>query len=445
MPGVTVIGALDPVLGWDGEHAYVAGDVAAGVPPPARLEGMAAAVQPFGEGGARVFRDRLGLGKLFWVRDGEGDFALAGRPEHLVRAGHAFDDIMALPRGRIVEFDGRGQVVSEATVAPAAPGPAVGASLAETGVWIRRTLDAYVAAVAAAHPGSHAYLCLSGGLDSSTVAVVARRHFPALTAVSFDLTVAGRGESEDRVAARRLAADLGIPMIQATVTVEELLSRLDLVLVAGTDWRDFNVHCGLVNAALAAAVARDSDGCDGGDGGDAPPLVLTGDLHNEFLADYHAETYKGAAYYELPRLGPAGMRAVLVQGLDTCHREAGVFGAFGLTVVQPFAACAAAYLNLPAEFLGLEDRKERLVQEIVGSQLPDYIYRRPKVRAQIGGARGGGTLAACIDNGIDGAWLRRRFATLHGLGEERALERFIRAGRYRSDIPGRREQAYGHS
>ena len=439
MPGVTVLGAFDPVFGWDGEHAYLAGDVAAGVPPPARLEGVAAAAQPFGKGGVRLFRDRLGFGKLFWVRDGEGGLALAARPERLVRAGHAFDGIMALPRGRIVELDGHGQVVSEATVAPAAPGPAIGASLAETGVWIRRALDAYVAAVAAACPGRHAYLCLSGGLDSSTVAVVARRHFPALTAVSFDLAGPGRGESEDRVAARRLAADLGIPMIEATVTVDELLSRLDLVLVAGVDWRDFNVHCGLVNAALAAAVAR------GSDGGDAPPLVLTGDLHNEFLADYHAETYTGAAYYELPRLGPAGMRAVLVQGLDTSHREAGVFGAFGLAVLQPFAACVDAYVNLPADFLGLEDRKERLVREIVGSQLPDHIYRRPKVRAQIGGARGGGTLAACIDSGIDGAWLRRRFAALHGLRDERALECFIRAGRYRSGVPARREQACGHS
>ncbi len=439
MPGVTVLGALDPVLGWDGVRAYVTEDAAAGTPPPARLAGAAATVQPLGGGGVRILRDRLGLGKLFWVRDGEGGLVFAARPEHLVRAGHAFDDVMALPRGRIVELDGHGRVVSEAAIIPAGPGRAAGASLAETGSRVRRTLDAYLAALANVYPGRRAHLCLSGGLDSSTVAVVARRHFPALTAVSFDLAGSGSGESEDRIAARRLAADLGIPMIEATVTVEELLSRLDLVLVAGIDWRDFNVHCGLVNAALAAAIARD------GDGGVAPPLVLTGDLHNEFLADYHAETYKGAAYYGLPRLGPAGMRANLVQGLDTCHREVGVFGASGLTVVQPFAACVDTYLNLPADFLGLEDRKERLVQEIVGSQLPDYIYRRPKVRAQIGGTRGGGTLAACIDNGIDDAWLRRRFATLHGLGEERALERFIRAGRYRSDIPGRREQAYGHS
>src|SRR5262249_23530533 len=155
----------------------------------------------------------------------------------------------------------------------------------------------------------------------------------ALIAVSFDLAGPGRRESEDRIAARQLASDLGISMIEATVSVEKLLSYLDLVLVAGIDWRDFNIHCALVNAALGDAIAHDCENDD------APPLVITGDLPNELLVDYHAETYKGAIYYELPRLDPAGLRRILVHGLDTCHREVGVFSAFGLTVVQPYAAC----------------------------------------------------------------------------------------------------------
>ncbi|WP_448205597.1 asparagine synthase-related protein [Azospirillum sp. sgz302134] len=436
IPGATILGTPDPVLGWDGTRAYVTEDVAAGVPPPARLGGMAAAVQRLGGGGTRVFRDRLGLGKLFWVRDREGVPTFAARPAHLVRAGHAFDAIMALPRGCMVTLDERGRPVPEGAIIAKEPKPSAGASLAEIGARIRRELDAYIAAVAAAYPGRRAYLCLSGGLDSSTIAVVARRHFPTLTAVSFDLAGSGRKGSEDRMAARQLAADLGIPMVETTVTAEKLLSYLDLVLVEGIDWRDFNVHCGLVNAALAAAIVEDCKG-------DEAPLVVTGDLSNEFLVDYAAETYRGTLHYELPRLDPERLRAILVHGLDTCHREGGVFGAFGLTVVQPYAACVDAYLDLPTDFLRLNDRKERLVQEIVGSQLPDYIYRRPKVRAQIGDAHGGGTLAACIDNGIDGSWLRRRFAELHNVGEDKALDRFIRAGRYRAAVPAQKEQTHG--
>jgi asparagine synthetase B (glutamine-hydrolysing) len=437
MPGVTFLGAPDPVLAWTGTGVYATDDVTAGVPPPARLDGPAAAAQPLDGGGVRLFRDRLGLGKLFWARDGEGALVLAARPAELVRAGHALDQIMSLPRGRMVELDAGDRPVAEAAIGPAGPRRTQEASLAETGAEICATLDSYLAAVASTFPGRRACICLSGGLDSSTIAVLARRHFPALTAVSFDLARPGRRESEDRAGARRLAADLDIPVIEATVMVEKLLSYLDLVLVAGIDWRDFNVHCGLVNATLAEAIVE--AGADEG----VPPLVITGDLPNELVVDYHTETYRGASYYKLPRLEPAALRMILVNGLDTCHREIGVFGAFGLTVAQPYAACVDAYLGLPADFLKVEDRKERLVREIVGAALPDYIYRRSKVRAQIGDLHDGGTLAACIDHGIDAAWLRRRFAELHAVRDEQALDRFIRAGRYRAAIPARERYAHG--
>lgn len=427
MPGVTVLGACDPVVAWDGAAVYSTEDVAAGVPPPSGLDGAAAAVQPLAGDMTRIFRDRLGLGKLFWVRSEDGALAFASRPENLVRAGHNFETIMAVPRGCDVVLDANGCIAGMTTIA-AVPHVRPSPSVAEIGGQIRRTLDAYLAAVAAAYPGRPAYICLSGGLDSSTVAVAARAHFPALTAISFDLAGPGRRESEDRIAARKLAEDLGIATLEVDVTADKLLSHLDLVLVAGIDWRDFNVHCGLVNAAMAAAVARDNDG-------DKPPLVITGDLSNELLADYHPETYGNATYYALPRLDAARLRTILVDGLDSCHREVGVFGAFGLTVVQPFAACVDTYLSLPADILRLQDRKERLVREIVGSRLPDYVYQRPKVRAQIGDAGGGGTLAVCVDNGIDGSWLRRRFAKLHHVREDKALERFIRAGRYRAAMP----------
>lgn len=435
MSGVTVLGACDPVLGWDGTAIYVTEDVDAGVPPPPLLDGAAAAVQSLAGGMTRIFRDRLGLGKMFWARSERGAPIFAARPEHLVRAGHDLDDIMALPRGCDVALDADDRVMGGGTGTAATTPAQPACNLEEVGARVRQTLDAFLAAVAAAYPDRRAYLCLSGGLDSSTLAVVARTHFPALTAVSFNLVAPGRPESEDRNAARKLAEDLEIAMIEVDVGVDELLSHLDVVLTAGIDWRDFNVHCGLVNAAIAAALADGDKGTS--------PLIITGDIANELLVDYHAETYGGATYYALPRLDPARLRTILVDGLDSCHREVGIFGAFGLTVVQPYATCVDAYLSLSPDFLRLEDRKERLVREIVGSRLPDYIYRRPKVRAQIGDAHGGGTLAACIDNGIDGRWLRRRFAQLHHVREDKALDRFIRAGRYRAAMPTQGSQGHG--
>jgi hypothetical protein len=218
------------------------------------------------------------------------------------------------------------------------------------------------------------------------------------------------------------------------VTVDELLQWLDLVLIEGIDWRDFNVHAALVNAALADTITLHCRGDS------ERPLVITGDLSNEYLVDYKPERFRGNTYYALPRVGPERLRDILIHGLETTHREAGIFQAWDLPLVQPFAAATEAYLSLPGWLLQENDRKDRLVASIVGRELPDYIYERPKVRAQLGGTDdGGGVLGACIDRGIDAAYLRRRFAQLHEMTDAETLEKFIRAGRYRASVPSSME------
>jgi asparagine synthetase B (glutamine-hydrolysing) len=272
------------------------------------------------------------------------------------------------------------------------------------------------------------FVCLSGGLDSSGIAALAREVFPSVVAVSFDLRRPSGALSEDRVAGARVAADLALPLLDVTVTGEDLLDHLDSVLVEGIDWRDFNVHAALVNAALAEAIAESGTKQDSA-------IVLTGDLANEFLVDYEPESYRGTTYYRLPRLRPVALRASLVRGLDTCNREIGVFAAYGLRVVQPYAVAVDAYLSLPEDFLKREDRKQMLSRVIFGRLVPEHVYTRKKVRAQVGSSSGGGVLGTCLDRGIDPAWLRRRFSQLHRVGDLTELDRFIRAGRYRSGVP----------
>jgi hypothetical protein len=153
------------------------------------------------------------------------------------------------------------------------------------------------------------------------------------------------------------------------------------------------VHAGLVNAVLAEAVAA-TKACE--------PIVFTGDLANEFLADYHEEIFHGETYYRLPRLSPGTLRASLVRGLDTSNREVGVFAAWGLPIVQPYAVAVDAYLDLPDSFLRLPDAKQQLCRSVFGDLVPSYVYERPKVRAQIGDAKAGdGVLPNCIDRGVD--------------------------------------------
>jgi asparagine synthetase B (glutamine-hydrolysing) len=432
---IEVHGELNRNFAWDGTKLCNDADFEARTPPPYHLRGAASSVRRGPAASWRILRDPLGLNKLFWAQAGDGHVDVAARPRSLIDAGHHLDQISAIPRGCVVDVSPGNRRSTAQSILPSswssrdAQG---GMSVQDAGDEIRTKLDSYLTALAAAYPSAPVFVCLSGGLDSSGVAALARAHFRDVTAVSFDLGGLHKPASQDRVVALRLAHDFNMPLLEVTVTENQLLQHIDTVLVEGIDWRDFNVHAGLVNAALAAGIAAARP--DGQPA--APTLVLTGDLANEFLVDYHSERYRDTLYYELPRLPAAALRTSLVRGLDTCHREVGVFAAWGLSVVQPYAVVADAYLSLGDDFLASGDRKEQLCRHIFGTLIPEYVYSRPKVRAQAGSPEvAGGVLAACVDRGLDKNWLRQRFAHLHSLIDASSMDRFIRAGCYRSAIP----------
>jgi hypothetical protein len=106
--------------------------------------------------------------------------------------------------------------------------------------------------------------------------------------------------------------------------------------------------------------------------------------------------------------------------------------------VQPYALIPEVYTALPGAFLEAEGAKQRLARLVMGDAIPSFIYDRPKVRAQVGGSKKvGGTLAALVDQGIDGPELVRRFCRLFGF-DSNELKRWIRAGVYRftASYPG---------
>jgi asparagine synthetase B (glutamine-hydrolysing) len=429
---VRVLGRLDPNFAWDGSRIYDRSDFRPGNDLPIDLRGAAASVEGRASGAWRLLRDPLGINKLFWAGDPKGDVLVAARPYLLVEAGHRFEEIRAIPSGSVVDLlpdrpspEEYSLVPGSWLASPESPGMEVG-TIAKR---IRSTLDGYLSTLATTFPEAEAFVCLSGGLDSTGVAVLVREHFRNVVAVSFDLRRPGGRVSEDRRVAQRLARDLNLSLLEADATEDQLFELLDTVLREGIDWRDFNVHTGLVNAFLARAI-------DGAAVTGRQAIVFTGDLANEFLADYEPEQYRGTTYYRLPRLSPAALRDSLVRGLDTCHREIGVFAAWGLPVVQPYAVAVDEYLMLGDDYLRSEDRKRRLCQGIFQNLVPDYVFSRAKVRAQVGNPdTGGGVLAACVDRGIDGNWLRRRFAALHDVADPTALNQFVRAGRYHAAVP----------
>jgi hypothetical protein len=140
-------------------------------------------------------------------------------------------------------------------------------------------------------------------------------------------------------------------------------------------------------------------------------------------------------YYRLPRLRSGALRASLVRGLETCHREVGVFAARHLRLVQPYAVAVDNYLSLPESFLERPDRKQVLARAVFGSTIPDHVYARKKVRAQVGSAGGGGVLAMFHERGLDTEALKERFCQLHSIDRCSTLDRFMRGGRYLSRLP----------
>lgn len=369
------------------------------------------------DGDAHVLaRDPLGVHKRFFAVDGDGhvddDRLLARLLER-----HAPEDVFSVPSSAVLRVDRAG-----ITLEPRAPLEFALEGDADSLVArIGARLDEVFDRLADALSDREVWVTLSGGLDSSTVAALAAERFPKLRAITFRLDDGPLHDDEDLAAARRVAAHLGLPLFEAVVSPEHVLGLLDDALVHGQDWRDFNVHCALVNAALAHAL-RDADA----------PVVLTGDGANELFADYSPEQLEGRTYYDLPRLDRGRLRRFLVRGLDAGDREVGPFAQHGAEVVQPHLLAADAYACLPDAFV--EDRvaKQRLAEKLVGTRLPRFVLERPKVRAQCAReGTPGGTLKLLAEAGIDQSHLRRRFAELLGVSETWATE-LIRAGVYRA-------------
>lgn len=437
MTQIRIVGSLDRAFAWSPEHGFAGRDVSRPLETlPRDVRGVFATAEADGSGRWRLTRDPLGLGKLFWCVGPDGALLMASRPLSLVDAGCRFEEIHAFPPGSVLDIDPeRGTNERARLESGGLDGGDVAErhrlDLDEVASEVRSILTHFFSDLAASRHRSRIFVCLSGGLDSTGITVLAREHFHDVVAVSFDLERPGGVESADRRDARRIARDLALPLMQVTVSPDDLLSLVDTVLVECIDWRDFNVHAGLVNAALARAIREEC----GGDPGEGDPLVLTGDLVNELLVDYEPERYRRHTYYRLPRGPGAAVRRFLVRGLATSHREVGAFSARGLSPVLPYAVAAGAFLSLDGERLGDPGCKSRLARRLFGDAIPSYVYDRPKIRAQVGDLdTGRGVLALCSDRGVDQEWLVRRFCRLHDT-EPESLRRFIRVGRYRSGLP----------
>jgi hypothetical protein len=279
------------------------------------------------------------------------------------------------------------------------------------------------------------FLCLSGGLDSSLICALAVKNFDRVNAFTYSYVADGHPESEDATYARRVADHLEIPLHFVPATREDIIGALDDALAYGQDWRDFNVHCAVVNELLARAMSQHPGN----------RLVLTGDQMNEIVADYTPISYAGREYYKLPKMTFDQLRAILIRGLDTGDREVGVFHRHGLDLIQAYGLVASEYCRVPSSILDCAEGKQHLVKAIGADLLPEFVFGRTKVRAQIGtSGKPTGILPILVDSGRDSAYFKQACQRLFRVDDVRKLNLFIRAGLYRvaPAFPGKVRDGY---
>jgi len=340
-----------------------------------------------------IVRDPLGCNPLFYGQNQEGELVLANRIHQALKLGVHLDELSSCPPGHIVRIDEQGSEVIGGEDISSIPVNAnfeldtfrhsvtqrLEQTFANINDWIRSRTTV---------------VCLSGGLDSSVIASLAKRHCNDVIAVSFsylsesDAIQWAKGASisnlqslsDDFLSAMKVAEALGIPFAPAFGTRGDVLTSAAQVVRLGQDWRDFNVHCATVNLLLAQNIrAMFPDG---------NAVILTGDLMNEYVCDYREENIDGTAYYPQPRMAASKRRRFFVRGLDAGDRELGVFNAYGLPAIQPFANVADLYMSVPDIILEQYDIKEQLNSHLLNSKIIGLI-NAAKQRAQVGGTDGG--------------------------------------------------------
>lgn len=409
---------------WDGDHfrPTLPSDLSAGgraelVRTLARIEGQFAIAH---QNGPRILlaRDKHGVNKLFFAIRSDGTVVTSNYAIDLIRGGAPFAAIHSVPSSHFTIIDAERRSLETVRYYRRAIRPELGSPAR-----IREALDTWFSRMGHDLADREIFLCLSGGIDSSLVGALACLHFARVTAFTYSYVDAEHPESDDAIYARRMADHLRIPLHFVPASRDDILACVDDALVYGQDWRDFNVHCAIVNLLLARAMAT-----HGGS-----PLLLTGDQMNEIVADYTPVEYRGREYYRLPRLDPDNLRLTLMAGLDSGDREVGVFHHHGLDLMQPYGLVVDAYCGVRSLELAQAGGKQALVEKLAGDLLPAFVRERRKVRAQIGTAsQPTGILPVMVDSGRDSTWLKTEWRRHFGVDDIRRQNLFIRDGIYKS-------------
>ncbi len=216
---------------------------------------------------------------------------------------------------------------------------------------------------------------LSGGLDSSIITAIAARHAHR-NGWQLPTFAVGLADSDDILAAREVATELGTNHRERFYTDEELIDWVPEVIRVIESFDPQLVHSSVPNLLVSKLAAR------------WVKVVLVGEGADELFAGYGYYS-KISSEEELQEELLATIRGMHIGGLQRVDR---ISGATGLEPRMPFLDLDVVELglSLPAQWkLSSGDRMEKwLLRRAFTGWLPEHLLWRPKAQfGQGSGAR----------------------------------------------------------
>ena len=182
-------------------------------------------------------------------------------------------------------------------------------------------------------------MLLSGGLDSTIITYLCKKIFKKVNAITcvflnkqdFKLYkekgIVNNKNYQDFVNAKLIAKKLKVNFFPVVRPLTNILSNLEKIMYLIQDWRDFNVHCGVLNYEISKFIENKKFR-------NLP--ILTGDFMNECFADYENEIINEKVYYKQLNINTSLRSKFLIDGLQSSDRENGIFFKKKLKIYQPY-------------------------------------------------------------------------------------------------------------
>ena len=200
---------------------------------------------------------------------------------------------------------------------------------------IKKNLIKYLKEIKKKH-GNKCIVCLSGGLDSTIIAYYANKVFDSTIALTASFGN-NKTQSLDAIHAKKISKFLNIKNISLNSNYHAIRKELKNILFSAQDWKDYNIHCATLNFFIAKYLNKKN----------IKIPILTGDMMNEYFADYQNEIFDGKFYYQKPKISKKLYQKYLINSLDSSSREIGVFNYFNINLFQPYSALIDIYNNIP--------------------------------------------------------------------------------------------------